>query len=862
MAAHRDHEEPPAASGRRSLNPAFAAHLREAMTGDGKVDYDRLLALINVAYDRADQDRAELAGRIEALQADLGEEQRFREMAGSGSDWFWETDEQHRLLYVSERIGLSLGIKPAALIGLSYFDLGLDEHDPALAVRHRQDVAEHLPFRDVQFHIGPATGSDARTIRISGVPVFREDETFSGYRGVGVDVTREATAERSAKVAQQWLGDALDCIGDSIALFDSEDRLVFSNKHFRSFLERVEISPAGSATYSEILDALRVKFRQAGVDLGPFTEAMLRHHLDATGEFHQLLGPVGWVLARDYRMSDGGIVAVRTDIDKMVRREQETEALRHRYALILDCAGDGILGVDGKGEIIFANRMARSILGYEAEGLDGRSIHSLAGPEAPFTPSLDEADGSTSRDTLFLRRDGSKAEIEYLLAPIGEAGEPAGAVMVFRDVALRREYEKVIATHSRELERQVVERTTELRRENEVRIRTEAALRASRERFIGIADSLFEGVVVVNRPGDIVFVNASLRKQLDLGEEELEGLPLDNILKLVLDEEPLPYARSPWVELWSGREPRRDDDAVIVTASGKSLSVAYAAAPILEEGNFRNLVISFRDITILKQAQWEALQASRLASVGQLAAGIAHEINTPVQYVGNNLRFIGDSLEKMAAFIRAPAAAPELKNDIDFLIEELPAAVAESLDGVEQISRIVLSMKEFSHPGSSAKTMTDINHALETTLTVTSNVWRHAAEIVRTFDADLPPVPCHVGELNQVFLNLIVNAAQAIEMSGKPLPGTITISTRVAGQAVEIAVADSGTGIPPAIREKIFDPFFTTKEVGKGTGQGLAICRDVVMVKHGGSLTVESEEGVGATFLVRLPLSSDAASPP
>src|SRR5579859_7334096 len=125
MAAHRDHEEPPASHGRRPLNPTFAAHLREAMTSDGKVDYDRLLALINVAYDRADQDRADFASRIEALQTDLGEEQRFREMAGSGLDWFWETDAQYQLLYVSERIGLSLGVKPAALIGLSYFDLGL-----------------------------------------------------------------------------------------------------------------------------------------------------------------------------------------------------------------------------------------------------------------------------------------------------------------------------------------------------------------------------------------------------------------------------------------------------------------------------------------------------------------------------------------------------------------------------------------------------------------------------------------------------------------------------------------------------------------------------------------------------------------
>jgi PAS domain S-box-containing protein len=590
MVPHENEEE---AQRRQPLNPAFAAHLRASMRADGKVDYDGLLALINAAYDQADQDRAQLARRIESLEADLGEEQRFREMAGSASDWFWETDPRYDLTYVSERIGLSLGIKPAALIGLSYFDLGLDEHDPGLAARHRQDITERQPFRDLQFRIGPATGSDARIIRISGVPVFAEDGSFAGYRGVGADVTREASAE------------------------------------------------------------------------------------------------------------------------------------------------------------------------LEAEAL---------------------------------------------------------------------------------------------RRENEVRMRTEAALRASRERFISIADSLFESVVVVNRNGDIVFVNASLRKLLGLGEDELEGLPLDALLKVAVEGEPVLFADSPLAQLWSGRGPIRDDDAAIVTADGRTLPVAYANAPIREDGQSRNMVISFRDITALKEAQWEAMQASRLASVGQLAAGIAHEINTPIQYIGNNLRFIGDSLEKMATFFRAPTPDEALKRDIDFVLQELPAAVAESLDGVEQISRIVMSMKEFSHPGSSAKAMADLNHALETTLTVTRNVWRHSAEIVRAFDPDLPPVCCHAGELNQVFLNLIVNAAQAIEMSGKPLPGTITVSTRLAGEDVEIAVADSGTGIPPAIRDKIFDPFFTTKPVGKGTGQGLAICRDVVMVKHGGSLTVESEEGAGATFIVRLPL--------
>jgi signal transduction histidine kinase len=276
----------------------------------------------------------------------------------------------------------------------------------------------------------------------------------------------------------------------------------------------------------------------------------------------------------------------------------------------------------------------------------------------------------------------------------------------------------------------------------------------------------------------------------------------------------------------------------------------------------------------LKQAQREAIQASRLASVGQLAAGIAHEINTPIQYVGDNLRYIGKSFAKFTDMIDAGRTLaglvrdrPDLEEDsLRFekaaakmlaLAKETETAVQESLDGVAQIARIVLSMKEFSHPGTSAKTATNINKALESTLTVSRNEWKHAAEIEKNLDPSLPTVICHAGEMNQVFLNLIVNAAHAIEASGKPLPGRITIRTSHNDGHIEIHVVDNGTGIPENIQEKIFDPFFTTKEVGKGTGQGLAICRDVVVTKHGGSIEVTSHEGIGTEFIVLLPIGKE-----
>lgn len=400
------------------------------------------------------------------------------------------------------------------------------------------------------------------------------------------------------------------------------------------------------------------------------------------------------------------------------------------------------------------------------------------------------------------------------------------------------------------------------------RTQTEAALRKSQSHLKAITDSLFEGVLVVDTSGTITFANPSAKRlfNCDPSVVSLEGLPLDDIVHLDCSSE------KPWARSARENVIVRQDDTRILTPQQQAIAVAVACAPLEDEQ--KGVVISFRDIEALKQAQNEAILASRFASVGQLAAGIAHEINTPVQYIGDNLHFIETVVTDLTEAIQAARhlskkaiSHPETADaagqfeqmynasDLDSVIQEAPTAIKESLDGVAQISRIVLSMKEFSHPGNSTKTTTDINRALETTLTVSHNRWKNLATVEKNFDPGLPSIPCHAGEMNQVFLNLIINAAQAIETSGLPLPGRISISTCRKGDSIEIRVADSGRGIPEAIKDRIFDPFFTTKAIGKGTGQGLAICRDVVVSKHGGSIVVASKEGEGAEFIIRLPIA-------
>lgn len=253
-------------------------------------------------------------------------------------------------------------------------------------------------------------------------------------------------------------------------------------------------------------------------------------------------------------------------------------------------------------------------------------------------------------------------------------------------------------------------------------------------------------------------------------------------------------------------------------------------------------IIMGEDITERLVLEHDLVQAQKLESIGQLAAGIAHEINTPIQFVGDNIRFLSDSFTGLLAVIdrhrellmsaKSGKCSPDLieaceaemqRADLDYVREEIPKAIVQTTEGVERVAKIVRAMKDFAHPGSDEKVPVNLNAAIESTVTVSRNEWKYVADLKTDLAPDLPLVPCLLSQFNQVILNMIVNAAHAIadmvKVTGKK--GLITIASRRDGDAAEIRITDTGTGIPEEIRHKIFDPFFTTKEVGKGTGQGL-----------------------------------------
>jgi len=325
--------------------------------------------------------------------------------------------------------------------------------------------------------------------------------------------------------------------------------------------------------------------------------------------------------------------------------------------------------------------------------------------------------------------------------------------------------------------------------------------------------------------------------------------------------------------------PTRLEDIRFTRADEREGILAITISPVVDEhNNHAGYLLLGSEITEHKFLEDQLAQAQKLESIGQLAAGIAHEINTPTQYVGDNTHFLSNAFGKitqtMTKYQELLAASKNggiseemiaeieqttTENKIDFLMEEIPSALEETLDGISKITSIVKAMKEYSHPGTKEKILSDINKALENTITVSRNEWKYDADVETNFDPELPKVPCLPGELNQVFLNIIVNAAHAIRDANKALnreKGLITVSTEPDGDDIIIRISDNGLGIPEQHQKKIFDPFFTTKEVGKGTGQGLAISYNVIVEKHQGSITFETENNKGTSFIIRLPIQN------
>jgi PAS domain S-box-containing protein len=388
----------------------------------------------------------------------------------------------------------------------------------------------------------------------------------------------------------------------------------------------------------------------------------------------------------------------------------------------------------------------------------------------------------------------------------------------------------------------------------------------SERKFRSLVQNSSDLTMVCDSDGTLIYVSATSERVLGIAGSHLLGTPISAQL-----------SPEDWAALatWLSRPAA---DMLVLTccvgeAGGHPRWVEATATDLRADPAVGGVVLNMRDITDRQRMELNLRHTQKLETVGQLSAGIAHEINTPIQFIGDNVRFLQGAFGELTSSLdryrgvesaadsdAALAAASSADADAAYLTEEVPTAIAETLAGVERVATIVKAMKVFGNPGTEAAALADLNEAIRVTLVVANSQLQEVAHVVTDL-GELPPVLCHIGDINQVMLNLLINATYAIgEAAGaEGSLGTITIRTRTEADEIVIEITDTGCGMPADVAARAFDPFFTTKPVGVGTGQGLSIAHSLIHERHKGSITVVSQPGAGSTFTVRLPVEGTSS---
>lgn len=542
----------------------------------------------------------------------------------------------------------------------------------------------------------------------------------------------------------------------------------------------------------------------------------------------------------------GGFLILGADIT-FKRLEEKVLLERERfYRSIVDNIQDVIFETDAAGRWTFLNPAYQTFVGGTVSEATGRPALDHVLPQdrhrvlAHIAPLIRGQVPTARFEIRYLREDGEEGWAEvHVEAQRDERGDFIGTFGTIREVSERR--------RNAELERRLAQ---QMLRQTEDRVKT-------------IIESAPLIVFTLDKDGVITFCDGRTLSRFGTTSKDIEG-------RRAVDTMPNhPEGHAAIAEALAGRPSK-----VHLQFGDLHLDVCYS--PVFDASGQPNGATGVAiDVTESRKLEAQLIHARKMESIGHLAAGLAHEVNTPTQYIADNTRFIRDNFHMLRGMLRLAkeAVRGDLQNeflqvwkqaDMDYLLDEIPAALEQSLEGLKRVSQIVKSMKQFSHPGTQDFQWADLNEQIESTLTVTRNEWKFVARVETDFDPGLPKVWCAPAELNQVVLNMIVNASHAIADSiaaGKYDQGCIRITTRSVGESVEIAISDDGNGIDKAIQGKIFDPFFTTKDPGKGTGQGLALAHSVIVDMHRGTLSVDSTLGVGTTFTIQLPKEGASSAP-
>jgi PAS domain S-box-containing protein len=677
------------------------------------------------------------------------------------------------------------------------------------------------------------------------VSVFLADAMLPGSEeqiaAIAIDITDRKRAEDELRKLSQ----AVEQSPTSVVITDVYGNIEYVNPKFceitgYSSAEAIGQNPRilssgkiSKATYSQMWSTIRA----GDIWIGEFLNRK------KTGEHFWEKANISGI--RDATGTITHYIALKEDITEQKRIEEE----RTRFIAVIDAAPESRAILKADGTIMYINHAFEKLSGIPSSRIVGfhfeaimRNIFTNSVYKVPW--DIVQTGESWTESITYRGIDGAFYLMDQSISPIrSQSGEIINYVVFGRDV-----------TEERELE-----------------VRARWADERLRLSIDGMVDGLTLWDVHTAPDGSIqefVCSEANPAALMMLGKERQDaiGCSVRELLKGAEDSDPHKlflrvHERGQSLTL-DHLHFLKDDRRLILTIHVWPIGTGVAC--------------HLRDVTQQLELEAQLRQAQKLEAVGSLAAGIAHEINTPIQFVGDNIRFLADSFsglmnvlehhrecrEKMAPMLGEREELQQLRDldkqvDVDYLKTEIPLAVEQSLEGVSRVSSIVRAMKDFSHIDEREMVLADINQMLDTTLTVARNELKYVADVAKDFASDLPTVECFRNDLNQVFLNLFINAAHAIgdvvsaEGQGR---GTITVATRRDGDEVVISISDTGGGIPEGIRDRIFDHFFTTKEVGKGTGQGLSIARSIVVEKHKGMITFDSEIGKGTTFYIRLPI--------
>ncbi len=764
-------------------------------------------------------------------------------------------DDQSRFLRINQSMSRLFGLQsPVLALGMSDFDFFAKDHAQPAFDDERQIMKT-----------GEALSKEEKETWMDGhvswvwthkMPLKDREGNIIGTFGISRNITAQKEAEEKLKEQNELMDALMDNIPDSIFFKNSAGEYIVCNQAMADSigLKNKELI-VGSTDSDYFTKSFEEGIRKEEKHLMETSEPVI-------GKVHQVPFKKSKKLAdrwysttkvpiKDNEGNISGLVGISRDITEFKSAQEAFIASEEKYHTVFESSSDAVLLIDYEG-IIDCNEATINMFGYkEKSDIIGKQPSDIS-PKLQENnqdsvvlsiQKIDEAyhSGTCYFDWIYKKSDGSPFPAEVTLTAFPLNGKKVILAMI-HDVT-----ERVLAIKA-------IQRYFDVFKNMEIGI------------CIYRLDDLKD-----EKSLRLVEMNPSAEHLLNISYKQSVGKNFVNIFPDFREKKFL-YQCADVVR----KKEAIDFGEIQFSENGNGVKwFAVRAFPQPDQ----SVSLTFEDVTKKKEMEGLLHLGQKLESIGQLAAGIAHEINTPTQYVSDNTRFLQDafkdvreildSYQQMFEYTRNNEGCESLvtqieskKEDLDFeyLLEEIPNAIDQSLEGVDRVSKIVRAMKDFSHPGSTDHNTIDINKTIETTIMVSRNEWKYLAELEMDFDETLPLVSCYADEFNQVILNLVTNAAHAIEDANKKLDrtmGKIKISTQLTsdGDYLQIRIKDNGLGIPKSNHDKIFDPFFTTKEVGKGTGQGLAIAHNIIVTKHNGRLSFNSEENKGTEFIIELPVS-------